>query len=147
MRAVIQRVRNASVTVDGVLTGSIEQGLLILLGVTGGDTEKQGQWLASKLANLRIFPDDDGKMNRSLMDVGGGALVVSQFTLYGDCRKGRRPSFVGAAHPEIAEPLYERFCEQIESEGVGRVERGIFGAMMDVQLLNDGPVTLVIDTP
>ena len=147
MRAVIQRVRNASVTVDGVVTGSIEQGLLILLGVTGGDTEKQGQWLASKLANLRIFPDDEGKMNRSLMDVGGGALVVSQFTLYGDCRKGRRPSFVGAAHPEIAEPLYERFCEQIESEGVGRVERGIFGAMMDVQLLNDGPVTLVIDTP
>ena len=147
MRAVIQRVRNASVTVDGVVTGSIEQGLLILLGVTDGDTEKQGQWLASKLANLRIFPDDEGKMNRSLMDVGGGALVVSQFTLYGDCRKGRRPSFVGAAHPEIAEPLYERFCEQIESEGVGRVERGVFGAMMDVQLLNDGPVTLVIDTP
>ena len=147
MRAVIQRVRNASVTVDGVVTGSIEQGLLILLGVTDGDTEKQGQWLASKLANLRIFPDDEGKMNRSLMVVGGGALVVSQFTLYGDCQKGRRPSFVGAAHPEIAEPLYERFCEQIESEGVGRGERGVFGAMMDVQLLNDGPVTLVIDTP
>ena len=104
-------------------------------------------WLASKLANLRIFPDEDGKMNRSLLDVGGGALVVSQFTLYGDCRKGRRPSFVNAAHPGIAEPLYERFCEQMAAEGVQHVGRGVFGAMMDVQLLNDGPVTLVIDTP
>jgi len=147
MRAVIQRVRNASVTVDGLITGEIGQGVLILLGVTHGDTEAQGLWLASKLANLRIFPDEDGKMNLSLMDVGGGALVVSQFTLYGDCRKGRRPSFVGAASPSIAEPLYERFCEQISAEGVGQVERGVFGAMMDVQLINDGPVTLVIDTP
>jgi len=147
MRAVIQRVRSASVAVDGEITGEIDQGLLILLGVTDGDTEAQGLWLASKLANLRIFPDEEGKMNRSLMDVDGGALVVSQFTLYGDCRKGRRPSFVGAAHPSLAEPLYERFCEQIAAHGVGRVERGIFGAMMDVHLLNDGPVTLVIDTP
>jgi D-tyrosyl-tRNA(Tyr) deacylase len=147
MRAVIQRVRHAKVTVDGEVTGEIGPGLLILLGVKDGDAEKDGAWLAAKIANLRIFADDSGKMNESLLDMRGGALVVSQFTLYGDCRKGRRPSFVGAAHPSIAEPLYERFCAQIEAQGVVHVGRGVFGAMMDVELLNDGPVTLTIDSP
>ena len=147
MRAVIQRVRHAQVTVDGELTGQIEQGILVLLGVKTGDSEKDGAWLATKIANLRIFTDSEGKMNDSLLDIGGGVLVVSQFTLYGDCRKGRRPSFVGAAHPSLAEPLYERFCGQLAEQGVKRVERGVFGAMMDVELLNDGPVTLTIDSP
>ena len=147
MRAVIQRVRHARVTVDGQVTGEIGPGILVLLGVEADDTEQDGAWLAAKIANLRIFADDAGKMNDSLIDIAGGALVVSQFTLYGDCRKGRRPSFVGAAPPAHAEPLYERFCVQIAEEGVVQVERGIFGAMMDVELLNDGPVTLIIDTP
>ncbi len=147
MRAVIQRVRHARVTVDGAVTGEISMGLLILLGVAAEDTEKDGAWLASKLANLRIFADADGRMNESLLDIEGGALVVSQFTLYGDCRKGRRPSFVGAAHPDHAEPLYERFCEQMAEQGVAVVGRGVFGAMMDVELLNDGPVTLIVDSP
>jgi len=147
MRAVIQRVRHARVTVDGEVTGQIDQGILVLLGVTHGDVEKDGAWLANKIANLRIFTDAEGKMNDSLLDIGGGALVVSQFTLYGDCRKGRRPSFVGAAQPSLAEPLYERFCVQLAEVGVQHVGRGIFGAMMDVELLNDGPVTLTIDSP
>lgn len=147
MRAVVQRVRQARVSVDGTVTGEISLGLLILLGVQSEDTEKEGAWLAGKLANLRIFSDAQGRMNDSLLDVAGGALVVSQFTLYGDCRKGRRPSFVGAAHPDHAEPLYERFCEQLAEQGVKRVGRGVFGAMMDVQLLNDGPVTLIVDSP
>ena len=147
MRAVIQRVRHARVTVDGDVTGEIGPGILVLLGVEADDTEQDGAWLAAKIANLRIFADDAGKMNDSLIDIAGGALVVSQFTLYGDCRKGRRPSFVGAAPPAHAEPLYERFCVQIAEAGVVQVERGIFGAMMDVELLNDGPVTLIIDTP
>ena len=147
MRAVIQRVRHAKVTVDGEVTGRCAVGVLVLLGVTDGDDEASGQWLASKIANLRIFPDDGGKMNCSLLDVGGEALVVSQFTLYGDCRKGRRPSFVGAAHPDLAAPLYERFCQQLVDQGVGHVGRGVFGAMMDVELLNDGPVTLILDSP
>ena len=147
MRAVIQRVRHARVTVNGEVTGEIGSGLLVLLGVRAEDTESDGAWLASKIANLRIFSDESGKMNDSLIDIAGGALVVSQFTLYGDCRKGRRPSFVGAAAPEHAEPLYERFCEQIAAQGVSAVQRGVFGAMMDVELLNDGPVTLTIDSP
>ena len=147
MRAVIQRVSHASVTVGDRVTGECGVGLLILLGVKEGDDEAAGTWLASKIVNLRIFPDEDGKMNRSLLDVDGGVLVVSQFTLYGDCRKGRRPSFVGAAHPSIAEPVYERFCEQLSEQGVNHVGRGVFGAMMDVELLNDGPVTLVLDSP
>ena len=147
MRAVIQRVRHASVTVDGEITGEIGTGVLILLGVKSTDTEQDGAWLAAKISNLRIFADAEGRMNESLLDIGGGALVVSQFTLYGDCRKGRRPSFVGAAHPDHAEPLYERFCTQIADQGVGVVGRGVFGAMMDVALLNDGPVTLIIDSP
>ena len=137
----------ASVTVDGQVTGSIDGGVLILLGVTHEDGPKQSQWMANKIAGLRIFQDDEGKMNRSLLDDGLGALVVSQFTLYGDCRKGRRPSFVKAAHPDLAEPLYEQFCEDLAKVGIPRVERGIFGAMMDVELLNDGPVTLILDSP
>ena len=147
MRAVIQRVKRASVTVDGEITGSIESGLLVLLGVTDGDSELDGEWLANKIANLRIFPDADGKMNVSLIDCDGAVLLVSQFTLYGDCRKGRRPSFVRAAHPNMAEPAYERFGQQLREAGVSRVEYGVFGADMAVELLNDGPVTLVIDSP
>ena len=147
MRAVVQRVEQASVTVDGQVTGEVGAGLLVLLGVAPGDGPEQSVWLANKLAGLRIFPDDEGRMNRSLLDIGGGALVVSQFTLYGDCRKGRRPSFVRAAPPELAEPLYERFCDDLTAAGVSHVGRGVFGAHMDVALVNDGPVTLVLDTP
>jgi len=147
MRAVIQRVSEASVTVDGAGVGAVEQGLLILLGVTEGDDASHAAWLAQKIAGLRIFEDEDGKMNRSLLDVGGGALVVSQFTLYGDCRKGRRPSFVHAAHPDLAAPLYERFVALLSEAGVTRVETGIFGAMMEVALVNDGPVTLILERP
>jgi D-tyrosyl-tRNA(Tyr) deacylase len=147
MRAVVQRVQRASVVVDGAEIGAIELGFLVLLGVAPTDGEDQARWLAAKIPALRVFPDDDGKMNRSLLDVGGGALVVSQFTLYGDCRKGRRPSFVKAADPSLAEPLYERFCELLRAEGVVRVPTGRFGAHMEVALVNDGPVTLILDTP
>jgi len=146
MRAVIQRVSEASVAVDGETVGRCGAGLLILLGVAPGDDEQAARWMARKLAGLRIFPDDDGKMNRSVLDVSGGALVISQFTLYGDCRKGRRPSFVKSAHPDLAEPMYGRFCELLAEEGLP-VERGIFAADMKVSLLNNGPVTLIIDSP
>jgi D-tyrosyl-tRNA(Tyr) deacylase len=146
VRAVVQRVARASVTVDGQVTGAIEHGLLVLLGVAPADGERERDWLAGKIVGLRIFPDAEGKMNLSLADVAGGMLVVSQFTLYGDCRKGRRPSFVKAAHPSLAEPAYEAFCEAVAALGVP-VERGVFGGDMKVELLNDGPVTLVIDTP
>lgn len=145
MRAVVQRVRRASVTVDEQTVGAIEAGVLILLGVAPEDGEDEARWLTQKIANLRIFEDEAGKMNLSLLDIGGGALVISQFTLYGDCRKGRRPSFVGAAHPDLAEPLYERFCALLGEVGVERVETGRFGAMMDVALVNAGPVTLVLE--
>ena len=147
MRALIQRTSRSSVTVDGAVVGRIGVGLTVLLGVAPGDGEAQVAWLARKVANLRIFPDDAGRMNRSLLDIGGGALVISQFTLYGDCAKGRRPSFVKAARPELAEPLYARFCDALSAEGVGEVARGVFGGDMKVELLNDGPVTLMIDTP
>ena len=147
MRALIQRTKHSSVTVDGEIVGQIGPGLTVLLGVAPGDGLTQVAWLAKKVAHLRIFADDAGKMNRSLVDVGGGALVISQFTLYGDCRKGRRPSFVKAARPELAEPMYERFCDALAVEGVGEVARGVFGGDMKVELLNDGPVTLMIDTP
>jgi D-tyrosyl-tRNA(Tyr) deacylase len=146
MRAVLQRVSSASVTVDGEVTGAVRVGILLLLGVGPDDGEAQAAWLARKVAVLRIFVDEAGKMNRSVLDVGGGVLVVSQFTLYGDCRKGRRPSYAKAAPPELAEPLYERFCALLESEGL-EVQRGVFGAHMDVELVNDGPVTLVLETP
>lgn len=146
MRALVQRVSRASVTVDGAVTGRIERGLLVLLGATHDDGEADAAWLAAKLAGLRVFADDAGKMNRDVREAGGAALVVPQFTLYGDARRGRRPEFTAAARPEIAEPLYERFCALLAGEGV-RVERGVFRAHMDVELVNDGPVTLWIETP
>jgi D-tyrosyl-tRNA(Tyr) deacylase len=146
MRAVVQRVRSARVLVGDEVVGAVGQGLLVLLGVAPTDTPAQVQWLADKVVGLRIFADADGKMNRGVADVGGGVLVVSQFTLYGDCRKGRRPSFIGAAAPDKAEPLYEAFLNGIRALGVP-VAAGRFGAMMQVELVNDGPVTLIIDAP
>lgn len=146
MRAVIQRVTQASVTVDKEVVGKIDNGLLVLLGVTHGDTEKEVNWLSKKIIDLRIFEDEDGKMNMGLKECGGSLLVVSQFTLYGDCIKGRRPSFTEAARPETAIPLYESFLTKCREMGV-KTEAGVFGADMKVELLNDGPVTLVIDTP
>ncbi len=145
MRVVIQRSKEARVTVDGSVTGQITKGLVLLVGVTHDDTEKDAVFLADKIANLRIFEDADDKMNLSLLDVGGEILSVSQFTLYGDCRKGRRPSFIDAARPEQAEPLYETFNSLLRDKGI-RVETGVFGAMMDVQLTNDGPVTLIVES-
>jgi len=144
MRAVIQRVSKASVTVDGEVVGRIGQGLVVLVGVADGDGEEQARFLANKIANLRIFSDGDGKFNLSALDVGGEALVVSQFTLYGDASKGRRPSFVRAAQPEIAEPLIERFASFLRAEGL-HVETGLFGAMMMVEIHNDGPVTIILE--
>ena len=145
MRAVVQRVSQARVLIDGALVGQVEQGLLILLGVTHEDTPQAASWLADKIVGLRIFNDADGKMNRSVADVGGGVLVVSQFTLYGDCRKGRRPSFIDAAGPEIAIPLYETFVNAVKALGIPTAT-GRFGAMMQVELINDGPVTLIVDS-
>lgn len=146
MRAVVQRVSQARVEVDGITTGSIIHGLLVLLGVGKGDTQEDAAYLASKIIELRIFQDDAGKMNRSLLDVGGSLLVVSQFTLYGDCRKGRRPSYDGAAPPELAELLYEHFVKAARSANV-QVETGVFQATMSVHLVNEGPVTLIVDSP
>src|SRR5436189_881296 len=145
MRALLQRVSHASVTVDGNVVGQIGQGLLVLLGVGQDDSEIQVKTLADKIAHLRIFGDDEGKMNRSLLDIAGEVLVVSQFTLYADMRRGRRPSFTGAAPPAIAEPLVERFKAAIAAYGL-TVADGIFGAMMQVELCNDGPVTIWIDS-
>jgi D-tyrosyl-tRNA(Tyr) deacylase len=144
MRAVLQRVTMARVEVDGAVVGEIGAGLLILLGVTKTDTAPQAELLADKILNLRIFSDDAGKMNRSLLDTGGALLVVSQFTLYGDCRKGRRPSFDQAAPAEQAKTLYEQFVAAARRSGV-RVETGVFQAHMAVSLLNDGPVTLIVE--
>lgn len=146
MRVVIQRVLEASVTVDGQVIGKIGRGFCILLGVHQDDTNVEVEWMVSKIAQLRIFEDREGKMNLSLLDVGGDALVVSQFTLYADCRKGRRPSFIDAAPPDLANPLYESFCQRLKVEGIP-VETGLFGAKMAVALVNDGPVTVIIDTP
>ncbi len=145
MRAVLQRVSRASVTVDGTVVGEMGQGLLVLLGVGHGDTAADADYLADKIAHLRIFEDDAGKMNRSLLDVDGAALVISQFTLYGDARKGRRPSFTDAAPPGEANRLYEYFCTQLAATGLP-VARGIFQAMMSVALVNEGPVTLLLDS-
>jgi D-aminoacyl-tRNA deacylase len=145
MRAVVQRVSRAKVVIDDETVGDIGRGLLVLLGVTQTDTREQGQWLAEKIAGLRIFNDDDGKMNRDVSEVNGGILVVSQFTLYGDCKKGRRPSFVDAAAPDIAIPLYEAFVNSIKALGIPTAT-GRFGAMMQVELVNDGPVTLIVDS-
>jgi D-tyrosyl-tRNA(Tyr) deacylase len=146
MRAVLQRVRRACVVIDGQVAGAIEQGLLVLLAVAGSDTREQASWLADKIVGLRIFNDADGKMNLAVTDVSGAVLVVSQFTLYGDTRKGRRPSFIGAAQPEIAIPLYEEFVNAVKAHGVPTAT-GRFGADMQVELVNDGPVTLIVDTP
>jgi D-tyrosyl-tRNA(Tyr) deacylase len=146
MRAVVQRVRRARVVVGDEVVGAIEGGLLVLLGVAPTDTAEGARWLADKVVGLRIFNDASGKMNRALEEVGGAVLVVSQFTLYGDCRKGRRPSFVGAAGPEVAVPLYEAFVDAVRALGVPAAT-GRFGAMMQVELVNDGPVTLIVETP
>ncbi|MGM9612663.1 MAG: D-aminoacyl-tRNA deacylase [Butyricicoccus sp.] len=145
MRAIIQRVSHASVTIDGAVRGKIGPGLLILLGVSEDDTEENALYLADKCTGLRIFTDEDDKMNRSAADIGGSLLVISQFTLYGDCRRGKRPSFVRAARPEKAIPLYEAFLARCRASGLP-VETGEFGADMKVELLNDGPVTIVMDT-
>ena len=144
MRALLQRVSRASVTVDGQVTGAIGRGFVILLGVTHEDGRAQAEWLANKIAGLRIFEDEAGKMNLSLADVVGSVLVVSQFTLYGDARKGRRPSFTKAARPEQAEPLVEFFAETLRGHGL-LVEMGVFGAMMQVEIHNDGPVTMMLE--
>ncbi len=144
MRVLLQRVSRAEVRVGDRVTGRIGRGYLLLIGFTGTDTDAAVQWMAEKVAGLRLFPDAAGRMNLALDDVGGAALVVSQFTLYGDASKGRRPSFVDAARPEVAVPLYERFITQLRARGVP-TETGEFGAMMDVELVNEGPVTLVLE--
>lgn len=145
MRAVVQRVSRAEVRVDGAVVGSIGRGLLVLLGVAQGDGESEARFLADKVARLRVFEDEAGKMNRSVADAGGGVLVVSQFTLLGDARKGNRPSFTAAAPPEVANALYERFCALLGERGL-LVARGVFRARMDVELVNDGPVTILLDS-
>jgi D-tyrosyl-tRNA(Tyr) deacylase len=145
MRAVVQRVQRAEVRVEGAVAGSIAAGLAILLGVGRSDGEAEADRMAARLARLRVFPDPDGRFDRSLLDTSGAALVVSQFTLYGDTARGNRPSFTEAAAPEVAEPLYERVCERLLAEGVRSVERGRFGAHMQVELVNDGPVTIVLE--
>lgn len=145
MRIVVQRVKNAKVTVDGSVTGQITRGLLLLVGIHADDTPEQMQWLCDKVLKLRIFEDEEGKMNRSVSDVGGGLLVVSQFTLYGNVQKGTRPSFIEAARPEKAEPLYNAMTEYFRSHSDLKVQEGIFGAEMDVELINDGPVTIILE--
>jgi len=145
VRVVLQRVREASVMVEGKVVGEIGVGHLLLVGFMASDTTDRVEWMADKVVGLRIFQDDAGKMNRTLADVDGSILVVSQFTLYGDVCKGRRPSFIDAAPPETAIRLYDRFVELLEARHAGRVAKGEFGAMMDVSLTNDGPVTLIID--
>lgn len=146
MRAVVQRVRQGSVSIKGRTVGEIGPGLVILLGAGHGDDEAVSERLANKIANLRIFADDEGKTNLSLLDVDGEALVISQFTLYADCRKGRRPSFVHAARPDVASPLVEHFAERLQGAGVRRVEMGEFGATMLVEIHNDGPFTVLMDS-
>jgi D-tyrosyl-tRNA(Tyr) deacylase len=145
MRAVVQRVRRARVVIGGEVAGEIGVGLLVLLGVTHADTPEQARWLAEKVVGLRIFCDDEGKMNRDVTEAGGAVLVVSQFTLYGDCRKGRRPSFIDAAPPPVAIPLYEAFVNAAKALGVPTAT-GRFGADMQVELVNDGPVTLIVES-
>lgn len=145
MRLVVQRSKEAKVTVEGEVTGSIAKGFVVLVGVTHEDKEEDAAFLAEKVVNLRVFEDEAGKMNLSLLDVGGEILSVSQFTLYGDCRKGRRPNFMDAAKPDHALSIYEAFNRFLNDKGI-KVETGVFGAMMDVQLTNDGPVTLIIDS-
>ncbi|HJV44272.1 MAG TPA: D-aminoacyl-tRNA deacylase [Bacillota bacterium] len=145
MRVVVQRSKQAQVMVEGKITGKIESGLVLLVGITHEDNEKDVLFLADKIVNLRIFEDDQGKMNHSLLDVGGSILSISQFTLYGDCSKGRRPNFMEAARPDQAQPLYDFFNETLKNSGVN-VQTGVFGAMMEVSLTNDGPVTLIVES-
>ena len=147
MKVLIKRVSSASVSVGGECVAEIKTGLLVLLGISQSDTTKEAAWLASKVANLRVFNDDSGKMNLSLLEKKGEALVVSQFTLYGDARKGNRPSFVQAARPEIAEPLYKYFVAALQEHLGNQVQTGVFGADMQVSLVNDGPVTIIIESP
>ncbi|MGM9920676.1 MAG: D-aminoacyl-tRNA deacylase [Bhargavaea sp.] len=145
MRVVIQRSGEASVTVDGDVTGAIDSGYVLLVGITHSDTEEDVRYVANKVANLRLFEDGDGKMNLSILEAGGAILSVSQFTLYADTTRGRRPGFSEAARPEQAQPLYERFNEELRRLGL-HVETGVFGAMMDVSLINDGPVTVIVES-
>lgn len=145
MRAIIQRVHKASVTVEGTTVAAIERGLLVLLGITHTDAQSHVEWMAHKIAHLRIFSDDEGKMNHSVKDIDGEVLVVSNFTLYGDAKKGFRPSYIDAARPDIAEPLYEAVCKGLSEQHQIPVKKGIFGAMMDVALINDGPVTITLE--
>ena len=144
MKLVIQRVKNAKVEVDNNLIGSINKGFLVLLGVTHKDTKENAEYLVKKLCNLRVFGDENGKMNLNIKDIGGELLIVSQFTLYADCSNGNRPSFIEAAKPEIANELYEYFCDKCKENNIN-VEKGIFGADMKVNLLNDGPVTIILE--
>lgn len=146
MRAVIQRVTQASVKVDGKITGAINKGLLILVGIEDADTGEDIVWLCKKIAGLRIFDDENGVMNRSVMEIDGGLLAVSQFTLMASTKKGNRPSYIRASKGPIAEPMYEEFCRVLERDALRKVEKGVFGADMKVSLLNDGPVTIIIDT-
>ena len=146
MRALLQRVKSASVEVEGKIVGSIGPGLLVFLGVAPDDTPADAEYLAEKTAHLRIFEDEEGRMNRCVLESGSAVLAISQFTLYADCRKGRRPGFSGAAGPETADPLYRRYAELLKENGVGTVERGIFGADMLVKLENDGPATFLLES-
>lgn len=146
MKAILQRVSNARVEIENKTVGQIEKGFLILLGVENGDEQRDAEVLAAKISGLRIFTDENDKMNLSLTDVGGGVLVISNFTLCADCSHGRRPSFIAAARPETAEPLYEYFCKKMTDNGISRVEKGVFGADMQVSLINDGPVTIEINS-
>ncbi len=145
MRVVLQRVTRGEVRIDGAVSGRVGRGYVVLVGIGQGDDEKTLAWMADKIVGLRLFPDADDRMNLDLASVDGGLLVISQFTLYGDSRKGRRPSFIDAADPAVAVPLYERFLELLRERVPGRVESGEFGAMMDVELVNDGPVTLILE--
>ena len=146
MRVVIQRVRKASVKINDEIVGEIQQGLLVLLGIEHVDSELDADYLIQKLIHLRIFGDDEGKMNLSVSDISGGLLIVSQFTLFADTKKGNRPSFIRSARPEQARPLYEYFLSQLKKEFSGKIENGVFGANMQVELINDGPVTIIIDS-
>lgn len=146
MKAVIQRVLKAEVSVDNAIVGKINRGLLVLIGIENGDDKRDAEILASKISGMRIFTDEKDKMNLSLSDIDGGVLVISNFTLCADCSHGRRPSFINAARPEIAKPLYEYFSDRIKENGISCVENGVFGADMQVSLVNDGPVTIVIDS-
>jgi D-aminoacyl-tRNA deacylase len=145
MKVVLQRSKNASVTVEGNITGEIDFGFVLLVGITHEDSEKEAAYIADKIVNLRVFEDEEGKMNHSLLDVKGSVLSISQFTLYGDCRNGRRPNFINAAKPSHAEAIYDHFNTLLKEKGV-KVETGVFGSMMDVQLINDGPVTIIVES-